>query len=46
MKTRKTEISDFTFKMTGYGHYKVTYKSPVERSNQLIKQEFPGAIFL
>ena len=25
----KTELSDFTFKFTGYGHYKVTYTSPV-----------------
>jgi len=24
----KTEISDFSFKFTGYGHYQVTYTSP------------------
>jgi len=28
MKT-KTTISDFTFIFAGYGHYKVTYTSPV-----------------
>lgn len=28
MKT-KTNISDFTFQPAGYGHYKVTYTSPV-----------------
>lgn len=25
----RISISDFTFKFTGYGHYKVTYRSPV-----------------
>ena len=25
----KTTIKDFTFKMRGYGHYHVTYTSPV-----------------
>lgn len=29
MKTPKISISDFSFKFTGYGHYKVTYTSPV-----------------
>lgn len=24
----KTTISEFTFKFSGYGHYKVTHKSP------------------
>ena len=24
----KTEITDFTFEFSGYGHYKVTYTSP------------------
>lgn len=28
MKT-KTELSDFRFQFAGYGHYKVTYTSPV-----------------
>jgi hypothetical protein len=28
MKT-KTELRDFRFKFAGYGHYKVTYISPV-----------------
>lgn len=28
MKT-KTTISDFQFRIAGYGHYKVTYTSPV-----------------
>jgi hypothetical protein len=28
MKYPKTELSDFTFKFVGYGHYKVTYTSP------------------
>lgn len=27
--TPKTELSDFTFKFAGHGHYKVTYTSPV-----------------
>ncbi len=26
--TTKTSISDFDFKPSGYGHYKVTYTSP------------------
>ena len=25
----KTQLSDFDFKFSGYGHYKVTYTSPV-----------------
>lgn len=25
----KTEITDFRFEFAGYGHYKVTYTSPV-----------------
>jgi len=25
----KTQITDFTFKFSGHGHYKVTYTSPV-----------------
>lgn len=25
----KTQITDFRFEFTGYGHYKVTYESPV-----------------
>ena len=25
----KTQLSDFTFRPSGYGHYKVTYTSPV-----------------
>ncbi len=25
----KTTLSDFTFKFSGHGHYKVTYTSPV-----------------
>lgn len=28
MKT-KISISDFTFRIVGYGHYRVTYTSPV-----------------
>ena len=28
MKT-KTNISDFSFRFAGYGHYQVTYTSPV-----------------
>ena len=27
----KTTISDFTFVFVGYGHYKVTYRSPITR---------------
>jgi hypothetical protein len=29
MKTKKISISDFTFVFSGYGHYKVTYRSPM-----------------
>ena len=29
MKTTKISISDFSFSFSGYGHYKVTYTSPV-----------------
>jgi hypothetical protein len=29
MKTPKTTISDFTFVFAGYGHYTVTYTSPI-----------------
>lgn len=29
MKTTKISISDFSFSPSGYGHYKVTYTSPV-----------------
>lgn len=25
---KKSEITDFSFKFVGYGHYKVTYTSP------------------
>lgn len=28
MTTQKTTITDFTFRMSGYGHYDVTYRSP------------------
>lgn len=28
MKYAKTQLSDFTFKFVGHGHYKVTYTSP------------------
>ena len=24
----RTELSEFTFKFSGYGHYKITHKSP------------------
>lgn len=27
--TQKISITDFSFKFSGYGHYKVTYQSPV-----------------
>ena len=27
--TKKVEITDFTFLPSGYGHYKVTYRSPI-----------------
>jgi len=29
MRAFKTEKSDFTFRFSGYGHYEVTYTSPV-----------------
>jgi len=29
MGTSRTTISDFRFEFSGYGHYKVTYTSPV-----------------
>jgi hypothetical protein len=29
MKTSRTKLSDFSFIPSGYGHYKVTYTSPV-----------------
>lgn len=29
MKTNQISISDFSFSFAGYGHYKVTYTSPV-----------------
>ena len=29
MKTKKISISDFTFVFSSYGHYKVTYRSPI-----------------
>ena len=29
MKTTKISISDFSFSFSGYGHYKVTYTSPL-----------------
>ena len=29
MKTNQISISDFSFSLSGYGHYKVTYTSPV-----------------
>ena len=29
MKAKKISISDFSFMPSGYGHYKVTYTSPV-----------------
>ena len=28
MKADKISINDFSFSFAGYGHYKVTYKSP------------------
>ena len=33
MKTTKISISDFSFSFSGYGHYKVTYTSPVTGKN-------------
>ena len=29
MSKIKIELSDFRFSFTGYGHYRVTYKSPI-----------------
>ena len=29
MKTNRISLSDFSFSFSGYGHYRVTYKSPV-----------------
>ena len=29
MKADKISINDFSFSFAGYGHYKVTYKSPI-----------------
>lgn len=29
MKTKKISICDFSFSLSGYGHYKVTYTSPL-----------------
>lgn len=29
MKTQKISLSDFSFEFAGYGHYKVTYISPI-----------------
>ena len=29
MKTTKISINDFSFSFSGYGHYKVTYTSPL-----------------
>ena len=29
MKTTKISISDFSFSFSGYGHYRVTYTSPI-----------------
>jgi hypothetical protein len=29
MKTNRIQLSDFSFLPSGYGHYKVTYTSPV-----------------
>lgn len=34
MKT-KTQLSNFNFIQSGYGHYKVTYTSPVTGNNGL-----------
>lgn len=31
MKKNQISISDFSFSFAGYGHYKVTYTSPVTR---------------
>lgn len=31
MKAPKISISDFSFSFSGYGHYRVTYTSPVTR---------------
>lgn len=29
MKTKKNKITDFSFLPSGYGHYRVTYTSPL-----------------
>ena len=29
MKTQKISIVEFSFLLSGYGHYRVTYRSPV-----------------
>ena len=29
MKTNRISLSDFSFSFSGYGHYRVTYKSPI-----------------
>lgn len=29
MKTQKIQISDFVFRFAGYGHYSVSYQSPI-----------------
>lgn len=29
MKTKRIKITDFSFMPSGYGHYRVTYTSPV-----------------
>lgn len=29
MKAKKISISDFSFSFSGYGHYRVTYTSPI-----------------
>lgn len=31
--TNRISISDFSFSPAGYGHYKVTYTSPITRSS-------------
>lgn len=35
MKTKTISISDFTFQFSGYGHYKVTYTSPITGKSYL-----------
>lgn len=37
MRTQKTQITDFTFRMCGYGHYEVTYISPRTRKEWTIR---------